>query len=83
MNIGNVAQIIGPVVDVQFPEGKVPAIYNALEIELNKKTLVLEVQQHLGDSVVRAVAMQQTDLKEAPRLQIPGLRFLCLLETRF
>jgi F-type H+-transporting ATPase subunit beta len=73
MNIGNVAQIIGPVVDVQFPEGKVPAIYNALEIELNKKTLVLEVQQHLGDSVVRAVAMDTTDgLKRGTKVTDTG-----------
>lgn len=61
MNIGTVNQIIGPVVDVQFSEDKLPAIYNALEIDLNKKNLVLEVQQHLGDGVVRAVAMDSTD----------------------
>lgn len=61
MNIGTVNQIIGPVVDVQFAEDKLPAIYNALEIDLNKKNLVLEVQQHLGDGVVRAVAMDSTD----------------------
>jgi F-type H+-transporting ATPase subunit beta len=61
MNQGTVAQIIGPVVDVQFAENKIPAIYNALELDLNKKTLVLEVQQHLGDGVVRAVAMDTTD----------------------
>lgn len=61
MNTGIVNQIIGPVVDVQFPEDKIPAIYNALELDLNKKTLVLEVQQQLGDGVVRAVAMDTTD----------------------
>jgi F-type H+/Na+-transporting ATPase subunit beta len=61
MNTGTVSQIIGPVVDVQFAEDKLPEIYNALEIELNKKNLVLEVQQHLGDGVVRAVAMDSTD----------------------
>lgn len=59
--IGTVSQIIGPVVDVQFPENQIPAIYNALEIEHNKKNLVLEVQQHLGDGVVRAVSMGSTD----------------------
>ena len=42
MNTGTVSQIIGPVVDVQFAENKIPAIYNALELELNKKTLVLK-----------------------------------------
>ncbi len=61
MNQGTVSQIIGPVVDVQFAEDKIPAIYSALEIEHNKKTLVLEVQQHLGDGVVRGVAMDTTD----------------------
>lgn len=61
MNTGTVNQIIGPVVDVQFAADKIPAIYNALELELNKKTLVLETQQHLGDGVVRAVAMDSTD----------------------
>ena len=61
MNQGIVSQIIGPVVDVQFQEDKLPEIYNALEVELNKKNLVLEVQQHLGDGVVRAVAMDSTD----------------------
>src|SRR5687767_7600549 len=61
MNTGTVAQIIGPVVDLQFPEGKLPEIYNAVEISVGKKTLVVEVQQHLGDGMVRAVAMDTTD----------------------
>lgn len=73
MNQGTVAQIIGPVVDVQFPEDKLPAIYNALELELNKKTLVLETQQHLGDGVVRAVAMDSTDgLKRGVKVNDTG-----------
>ncbi len=62
-NKGKIAQIIGPVVDVEFqPEG-LPAIYNAVTI-INKKrdiNLVLEVAQQLGDSVVRCVAMSATD----------------------
>lgn len=73
MNQGTVAQIIGPVVDVQFAEDKLPAIYNALELELNKKTLVLETQQHLGDGVVRAVAMDSTDgLKRGVKVNDTG-----------
>ncbi len=65
MNIGKIVQIIGPVVDVEFP-GELPAIYNALTIEYNqpgygKTTLTLEVQQHLGDNWVRAVAMSTTE----------------------
>jgi len=59
-NIGSVKQVIGVVVDVQF-EHKLPEIYNALEIKLNGKTLVLEAQQHLGSNLVRAVAMGSTD----------------------
>src|SRR3989344_3961 len=73
MNTGTVSQIIGPVVDVQFAENKIPAIYNALELELNKKTLVLETQQHLGDGVVRAVAMDSTDgLKRGVKVSDTG-----------
>lgn len=73
MNQGVVSQIIGPVVDVQFAEDKLPAIYNALEIDLNKKNLVLEVQQHLGDGVVRAVAMDSTDgLKRGVKVSDTG-----------
>lgn len=61
MNKGTITQIIGPVVDVQFNEKTLPAIYNALEIELGKERLVAEVQAHLGDGLVRAVAMSSTD----------------------
>jgi len=58
---GTLIQIIGPVVDVKFP-GDLPRIYNAIKIELEGgKFLVAEVQQHLGDNVVRAVAMDGTD----------------------
>jgi F-type H+/Na+-transporting ATPase subunit beta len=62
-NIGHVKQIIGPVVDVSFAStGKLPEIYNALEIKrAGAETLVLEVQQHLGEDSVRAVAMDSTD----------------------
>lgn len=60
MNKGIIAQIIGPVVDVAFEE-KLPKIYHALETEYEDKTIVLEVQQHLGAKTVRAVAMTTTD----------------------
>ena len=53
-------QIIGVVVDVEFPE-KLPAIYDALEIEFQGKKLILETAQHLGSNRVRAVAMDSTD----------------------
>ena len=59
---GNIAQIFGPVVDVRFPAGALPPIYNALEIVDPKRTgrLVLEVAQHLGNDVARCVAMSST-----------------------
>ncbi|MEI8041902.1 MAG: F0F1 ATP synthase subunit beta [Verrucomicrobiota bacterium] len=65
MNKGKTVQVIGPVVDVEFP-GELPAIYNALTVDydlplLGKTRLTLEVQQHLGDNWVRAVAMSTTD----------------------
>ena len=60
---GSVVQVIGPVVDVEFPDGQLPDIYNALKIEVaaTGSTLTLETQQHLGRSQVRAVALSSTD----------------------
>ncbi len=61
-NTGKVKQIIGAVVDVQFAEGKLPEIYNALELTReNGDKLVLEVQQHLGEDSVRTIAMDGTE----------------------
>src|SRR5213075_858295 len=66
MNKGNIVQVIGPVVDIEFPDEKsMPKIYNALEIEYevngNPTKLTLEVQQHLGENWVRSVAMSSTE----------------------
>src|SRR3989449_571645 len=66
MNKGNIVQVIGPVVDVEFSDTKsLPKIYNALEIEYevngNPTKLTLEVQQHLGESWVRTIAMSSTE----------------------
>jgi F-type H+-transporting ATPase subunit beta len=62
---GRVVRVIGPVVDVEFPRGAIPELFNALhaEIELSTvaKTLTLEVAQHLGDNLVRTISMQPTD----------------------
>jgi F-type H+/Na+-transporting ATPase subunit beta len=58
---GQVAQIIGPVIDADFSGSEVPRILDAIEIDRPGGTLVLEVQQHLGESRVRAVAMDSTD----------------------
>ena len=66
MNTGTIAQVIGPVVDVEFPQAKgLPKIYNALEITYevngNPTKLTLEVQQHLGENWVRSIAMSSTE----------------------
>lgn len=58
---GKTVQIIGAVVDVEFPGEKLPGIFNALKIELEKSTLVLEVAQHLGENRVRCIAMDSTE----------------------
>jgi len=58
---GKISQVVGVVVDVEFSEGSLPAIYNALEVSLGERTLVLEVAQHLSESSIRAVALSSTD----------------------
>ncbi|MEK8023229.1 MAG: F0F1 ATP synthase subunit beta [Candidatus Hydrogenedentota bacterium] len=60
MNKGRVAQIIGAVLDVEFPE-KLPEIYSAVELREGDRVLVMEVQQHLGDNRVRCIALDSTD----------------------
>ena len=59
--VGRVIAITGPVVDIEFPVGRLPAIFNAVQIERAGEPLVCEVQQHLGNNWVRAVAMTTTD----------------------
>jgi F-type H+-transporting ATPase subunit beta len=66
LNTGTILQIIGPVMDISFPSGKMPSIYNSLIIEGKTESgedlkVVCEVQQLLGDNVVRAIAMSATD----------------------
>ena len=58
---GHVAQVMGPVVDVAFEQGYLPAIYNALTMQNGDKTLTVEAAQHIGDNVVRCIAMSSTD----------------------
>ena len=58
---GVVAQVMGPVVDVRFEDGELPAIYNALTIPIGEKTLTVEVSQHVGDNTARCIAMASTD----------------------
>ncbi|EPD47064.1 F0F1 ATP synthase subunit beta [Corynebacterium sp. HFH0082] len=63
--VGRVVRVIGAVVDVEFPRNELPALYNALTVEVTlpsvAKTIVLETAQHLGDNMVRTIAMAPTD----------------------
>ena len=66
MNKGKIVQVIGPVVDVRFEAGHLPSLYNAIKITNpsisdREGNLTVEVAQHLGDNVVRCVAMDSTD----------------------
>ena len=58
---GSVAQVMGPVVDVRFEEGYLPAINNALVMSIGQRELTVEVSQHVGDNIVRCIAMSSTD----------------------
>ena len=58
---GTVCQIMGPVLDIRFPEGELPELLNAVEISHGETTVVAEVAQHIGDNVVRCIAMSSTD----------------------
>jgi F-type H+/Na+-transporting ATPase subunit beta len=62
MNKGKITQIIGPVIDLEFNENELPAIYNSIKLKKEDGSdLVLEVQQHLGENIVRCVAMDATE----------------------
>ncbi|MBO5576071.1 MAG: F0F1 ATP synthase subunit beta [Ruminococcus sp.] len=60
-NIGTVVQIVGAVVDIRFEKDRLPNLLNAIEIDNNGKKLTVEVAQHIGDDVVRCIAMSSTD----------------------
>ena len=60
-NTGIVYQVMGPVVDVRFADGALPAIYNALTVPIGDRVLTVEVAQHVGDNVARCIAMASTD----------------------
>jgi F-type H+-transporting ATPase subunit beta len=63
--VGRIARVTGPVVDVEFPADAIPGMYNALKVDLEvgeiKRTLTLEVAQHIGEGMIRAISMQSTD----------------------
>ena len=60
-NIGQVIQVMGPVLDIRFPDGKLPELLNAIEIKNGDTQVVAEVAQHIGDNGVRCIAMRSTD----------------------
>ena len=60
-NTGAVIQVMGPVLDIRFPDGQLPQLLSAIEIPHGDRTIVAEVAQHIGDNVVRCIAMSSTD----------------------
>jgi F-type H+-transporting ATPase subunit beta len=60
-NIGKVVQVIGPVVDIKFSSDCLPNLYNSINIDLGERVLVVEVEQHMGDDIVRTIAMEATE----------------------
>ena len=59
--IGKVVQVIGPVIDIKFDSDSLPNLYNAIHINLGEQILVAEVEQHVGDDIVRTIAMEATE----------------------
>ena len=60
-HIGKVVQVMGPVLDIRFADGELPELLNAIELQNNGKPLIVEVAQHIGDNVVRCIAMAATN----------------------
>ena len=61
MAVGKIVQVIGTVVDVEFPPDELPNLFDALELDNNGESLTLEVQQHIGNNWVRCLALGSTD----------------------
>jgi F-type H+-transporting ATPase subunit beta len=78
--VGTVVQITGPVVDIEFAARELPAIYNAVRVDRADGSLVVEVQQHLGNNRVRSVAMTTTDGLARPRILAHQSPYLLALE---
>ncbi|MBU3189001.1 F0F1 ATP synthase subunit beta [Clostridium bowmanii] len=60
-HIGKVVQIIGPVIDIKFDSDSLPNIYNCIEIQMDDRVVVAEVEQHIGDDIIRSIAMESTE----------------------
>ena len=86
-NIGTIVQIMGPVLDIRFEDNRLPELLNAVEVRNGSQRIVAEVAQHIGDNMVRCVAMSSTDglrrvlridlFHGAPRIDV----FLCVTVT--
>jgi F-type H+-transporting ATPase subunit beta len=84
--VGRVSRVIGPVVDVEFPVDQMPEIYNALTVETTvggeTRSMTMEVELHIGDNLVRAIALKPTDgMQRGRRFRTPGRRYRFLLAT--
>ena len=60
-HVGTVIQVVGPVLDIRFEDGNLPELLSAIEVPNGENTIVAEVAQHIGDNVVRCIAMSSTD----------------------
>lgn len=89
MSHGHIVQVIGPVVDIEFPNANIPPVLNALEIprittEGKEDILICEVQQHLGQDRVRTIAMDSTDgLVRGMKVHDTGTLLLYLLVQKY
>ena len=96
LNEGTILQIIGPVMDISFSAGKMPSIYNSLIIEGKSESgelikVICEVQQLLGDKVVRAISMSATDglqrgvkvIDTGAALNVPVCLFVFIMFTNY
>ena len=78
MATGKVTQVIGTVVDVEFPPEEMPRIYNALETRISEQRLVMEVEQHVGNNWVRCLALGPTEgLHTLPNIRGRIVDVLC------
>ena len=82
-HIGKVVQVMGPVLDIRFADGELPELLNAIELQNNGKPLIVEVAQHIGDNVVRCIAMAATDglVRGAEAVDTGRSRFLLAMRA--
>ena len=74
-NTGTVVQVVGPVLDIRFPDGQLPNLNHAVTLKNGDRTIVAEVAQQIGDGIVRCVAMMVLPAAQKPSTQAPPLPF--------